>query len=152
MNWDALAAIAELLGALAVILTLGYLAIQVKQNTQGMKVAVKVELTKQFIEYTDLILKDSELWTLQLKGMEGQGLGRSEAEKFSLLMQRMTWHFSSMHFQYKAQSISEDDWYESRRLIKYLTSLPGYRLWWKDNAINFSVDFRNYLAESFESK
>ena len=43
MNWDAIGAIGEILGALAVVLTLGYLAIQVKQNTHSMKVAAKLE-------------------------------------------------------------------------------------------------------------
>ncbi len=33
MNWEALGAIAELVGAVGVIATLGYLAIQIRQNT-----------------------------------------------------------------------------------------------------------------------
>lgn len=32
MNWDAIGAIAELVGALAVVLTLAYLARQISQN------------------------------------------------------------------------------------------------------------------------
>ena len=34
MNWDALGAIGELVGAAAVVLTLGYLAIQIRQSTE----------------------------------------------------------------------------------------------------------------------
>ena len=33
MNWDALGAIAELLGAIAVLMTLVHLTIQLRQNT-----------------------------------------------------------------------------------------------------------------------
>ncbi len=69
MNWDAIGAIGELYGALAVVLTLGYLAAQVRQNSQGMKVAAKLDIEKSFGEYTDLILKDSELIELQVRGM-----------------------------------------------------------------------------------
>ena len=32
MNWDAIGAIGELLGAVAVVLTLGYLAAQIRQS------------------------------------------------------------------------------------------------------------------------
>lgn len=152
MSWDALGAIAELLGALAVILTLGYLALQVRQNTRGMKVAAKIEFGKQFTEYTDLLLQDQDLLDLQLKGMSGQDLSETEEVKFSLLMQRLTWHFSSMHYQYKTQAVSEEDWYESKRLIQWITLGSGYRSWWKNNAINYSADFRDYLNNSFESK
>ena len=42
MNWDALGAIAELLGAVAVFLTLAYLTIQVRQNS------VALDLQNQF--------------------------------------------------------------------------------------------------------
>ena len=34
MNWEALGAIAELLGAIGVIATLGYLATQIRQNSK----------------------------------------------------------------------------------------------------------------------
>ena len=37
MNWDALGAIAELLGAIAVFLTLAYLTVQVRQNSKALE-------------------------------------------------------------------------------------------------------------------
>ncbi len=33
MEWDAVGAIAELMGAIAVLVTVGYLAVQIRQNT-----------------------------------------------------------------------------------------------------------------------
>ena len=74
MNWDAIGAIGEILGALAVVLTLGYLAIQVKQNSHGMRVAAKLEIDKQHTTFTDLILKDPQLFKLQVEGLAGQEL------------------------------------------------------------------------------
>lgn len=151
MNWDAIGAIGEILGALAVVLTLGYLAIQVRQNTHGMKVAAKLEIDKQFTSYTDLLLNDPDLFELQTRGLTGQEFSTIDAAKFSLLMQRLTWNFSSMHYQYMTQELSEEDWHESRRLIKWITASGGFRSWWETNQINFSYDFRNYLNQSFKS-
>ena len=37
MNWEALGAIAELLGAVAVFFTLAYLALQVRQNANALR-------------------------------------------------------------------------------------------------------------------
>ena len=34
MNWEAIGAIAELFGALGVIVTVGYLAVQIRQNSK----------------------------------------------------------------------------------------------------------------------
>ena len=38
MNWEALGAIGEIVGAVAVVVTLGYLAVQIRQNTRSAKV------------------------------------------------------------------------------------------------------------------
>jgi len=148
MNWDAIGAIGEILGALAVVLTLGYLAIQVKQNSHGMRVAAKLEIDKQHTTFTDLILKDPQLFKLQVEGLAGQELSEIESARFALLMQRCTWNFSSMHYQYKTQELSDEDWHESKRLIKWITASVGFRAWWEQNQVNFSKDFRNYLNQS----
>jgi len=37
MNWDAIGALAEAIGAIAVIVTLVYLAIQLRQNTRAIE-------------------------------------------------------------------------------------------------------------------
>ena len=41
MNWDAVAALAELLAALAVVASLVYLAVQVRQNTRQARLAAQ---------------------------------------------------------------------------------------------------------------
>ena len=151
MEWEAIGAVGELFGALAVVLTLGYLAVQVKQNSQGMKVAAKIDIEKSFGEYTGLILQDSALLELQLRGMKGEELGEVEYAKFSLLMQKATRSFSSMYYQYQTQGLSNDQWYESFRLIRWFTFAPGYRSWWKKNEGNYRAEFGNYLNEIFNS-
>ncbi len=37
MNWEAIGAIGEVLGALVVVITIGYLAVQIRQNTAQQK-------------------------------------------------------------------------------------------------------------------
>lgn len=41
MNWEIISAVSELVGAVAVIVSLIYLALQVKQNTRIMRAAAK---------------------------------------------------------------------------------------------------------------
>jgi len=46
MNWEAIGATGEIVSALAVLLTLFYLATQIRQNTKSMEVARKIELAR----------------------------------------------------------------------------------------------------------
>ena len=66
-------------------------------------------------------------------------------------MQKATTSFSSMYYQYQTQGLSEDEWYESLRLIRWFTLAPGYRSWWEQNEMNYREDFRTYLSKFFES-
>jgi hypothetical protein len=44
MNWEALGAIGEIVGAVAVVLTLGYLAVQIRQNTTSVRATSRLEI------------------------------------------------------------------------------------------------------------
>ena len=63
MDWDALGAIGELVGAVAVLITVGYLAVQIRQNTRALESAALNSLrdvhvlTEHNEHYNSLILK-----------------------------------------------------------------------------------------------
>jgi hypothetical protein len=40
MNWEALGAIGETVGAVAVVVTLGYLAVQIRRNTRWLRASI----------------------------------------------------------------------------------------------------------------
>jgi len=47
MNWDALGALSELVGAAGVIITLAYLAIQLRENNKMMRATAKQDMADQ---------------------------------------------------------------------------------------------------------
>ncbi len=55
MNWDALGAIAELLGAIAVFLTLAYLTVQVRQNSRALELQNKFSAAQIMQARTDTL-------------------------------------------------------------------------------------------------
>lgn len=74
MNWEAIGAIGEVVAAAAVIFTLIYLAVQIRQNTATIRISesahratIETELNKLFHErrrdlYTDAQLTKIYLW------------------------------------------------------------------------------------------
>ena len=61
LNWDALGAIAESVGALAVILTLIYLSIQVKQHTNAVRASALDAIVARIMDVRGKILESGEL-------------------------------------------------------------------------------------------
>jgi hypothetical protein len=67
MNWDALGAIGEILGAIAVLITLLYLAAQVKQANAMASFETTREIMAQFNDLNRLYATDSAIRQVLLK-------------------------------------------------------------------------------------
>ena len=90
MNWEAIGAIGETVGALAVLITLYYLAIQIKmQNYQLQKsneqarVQISLDMNDSYTQIFDMLLRDKDFIALYHRGLENEPLDKIETEQFS---------------------------------------------------------------------
>ena len=145
MNWDAIGAIAELVGAVAVVVTLIYLAIQIRQSNTSARVAARLEMTRQYSDFADGLINNPEANRVLRSGLAEEQLNESDQLMFAALMHKCFWYFSAMHFQQAVHSFSDDEWYQSKRLIRRITSNPGARSWWEQNKSEYSPSFVDFL-------
>ena len=61
MNWDAISAISQLIGSLAVVLSVLYLALQVHQSTRVAKLAVQDAAATALRDVTKPLMENAEL-------------------------------------------------------------------------------------------
>lgn len=61
MNWEAIGAVGEILGAAGVIATLVYLAVQIRQNTRSNQANRLNEIAREFGERHMVVASNSEL-------------------------------------------------------------------------------------------
>jgi hypothetical protein len=149
MNWDAIGAIAELVGALVVVLTLAYLAKQIRDGNVAARVEANLEITRQYADFIQLLLQNPELFSVYTRGLRNE-LDEDEERRFGLLMSHATWYWSSMYFQKRAQSLSEEEWHQSKILIQRVSTQPGYIHWWDARKEAYSTDFAAYLDQIIE--
>ena len=86
MNWEALGALGEIIGAVAVIATLYYLSQQIKMNSEEItksRDAQRAQSTystnEMWIKVWQPLMQDSELAELYLKAINGGQLDHVEA-------------------------------------------------------------------------
>ena len=68
MNWDALSAIAELLGAAGVVVTLLYLSRQVRENTASVRRATTRDALQSVADFNQFVASDPVLVDLFWRG------------------------------------------------------------------------------------
>jgi hypothetical protein len=69
VNWEAIGAIGEIIGALAVLITLVYLSIQVRDNTKTVKSEDLHRVTYSFNALNLLVASDEDLANVWFKGV-----------------------------------------------------------------------------------
>jgi hypothetical protein len=84
MNWDAIGAVGEVLGALVVIATLLYLARQISQTNQISKTSVARDLQQKYSDLYTLIASDSGVKALVARLRKSDYTPESEEEEEQL--------------------------------------------------------------------
>ena len=83
MNWEAIGAISDFLAAIAVIATLGYVAVQIRQNTAALRSAATQGAHDQSASVYDLLASDPKLSDIFVRGSEApDALDRVETGQF----------------------------------------------------------------------
>ena len=145
----AIAANTLAIAAISVILTVVYLAIQIRQNTHATHSQTYHLATSALAEMAGIIGSNKELARIFRIGMMNPGeLDEDESAQFGYLGISLFRRFENVFFQYKSGMIDEDFWNGHRDNILWFFHRPGMQFWWKDRKFAFSRSFREFLDGS----
>ncbi len=96
MNWEAVGAIAEILGAIGVILSLAYLSVQIRSNTKQLRFSANQSVAESLDRAADPIYTEPCLSIWQKGHNSIDDLTEAERMVFNLLMARQAHNFSNM--------------------------------------------------------
>ena len=87
MNWEALGAIGEIVGAVAVVITIAYLAVQIRQNSRSLRAAAYQDAVRSANDWSSLLVRDPELYALFSRGIgDYSSMSEEELGRFSHLL------------------------------------------------------------------
>ena len=114
MNWDAVGAVGEIVGALAVFITLVYLARQIRQNTRAVNSAALDSTINTISIVRQSIYENDDVARVYLKGSASPDeLDDLERVKFRLLLHNMLLSQSNIFSQTKLSELPISEWHES---------------------------------------
>ena len=149
MDWDALAAVASVLAAISVTLTVVYLAIQIRKNTRATHSQTYHLATSALAEMAGIVGSSKEVARIFRIGMiNPEKLDEDEFSQFGYLGISLFRRFENAFFQYQSGMIDEDFWTGHRDNILWFFHRPGMQIWWKDRKFSFSKSFREFLDSS----
>ncbi len=146
MNWDALGAVAEAIGGLGVILTLGYLSIQIRasnrvasgQARQSMS-EFAMGISRFRAEHADRYAKIESATELT----EGDLIFRYWSH-----MQMLTYGEAYFH-QFELGLMPDDHWDGFSRWIDRYVESPGFNEFWEKDGTSFSEDYSAWIDKKY---
>lgn len=151
MNWDAIGAVGEVLGAAGVIVTLIYLALQIRQNTQALRAASVDSMTSIANGIRTNLFSDPNVTAIYMRGLADiESLNDLERERFRLLMTNALWALWNAYAQ--AQLGDSQSWDAQKPLLRRFLSQPGGDWYWQTYKKEFSKEFQKEVDLALAGK
>ncbi len=146
MSWDALAALAELVGAFGVIASLLYLASQMRQGLILARAEAQDRATSSICQVTSHMLVDPEINALYLKSLgDWRELPQPERARVMHLFFQVMKASEDIHLSYSSGLLDEDTWSGWNELFEQYFATEGFNLYWQVRSDVFSRRFVEYV-------
>ena len=143
---EALGNLGDFIGGMGVIITVIYLAIQVKRNTESNQATAYQAVVASLSDWSmSLGLNENMTRIVAVGAADRNALNDGEKDQFNMVFTSLIRHFENVHFQHVSGAITKDQWegWESR--IRGTFASPGVSEFWKEQQLAFSPVFREFI-------
>ncbi len=144
MNWEAIGAIGEIVGAFAVVLTLAYLAIQIRQNSNLAKATIREHRTDSSQK---VIFAVSDIADLIVKRQEGAELSSAETLKINLIFRAMYRDWEGYAYQKHTGLLDDSEWKAIQETWRDVLTNEIARESWNQYKQQYSEILQRYVDE-----
>jgi hypothetical protein len=141
-----LAAWGEFLGGIAVVVSLVYLASQIRSNTRMLQVSTTVAYGETDMEISKLIIADPEVGRIFREGAaDRESLTVAERNRFDDLLAMATRQFQRTYFVAQEGAMKPAIWQGAKKGHGWVLQQRGSQQWWKESRFFFSDEFAEFV-------
>ncbi len=151
MSWEAIGAVGEIIGAVAVVVSVLYLATQIRQQIIESRLAATRDLASKRANALMLMAGDDALIALWLNAIRDyESLEGPERMKASVMF-NMIMRNAEQEYLHKGTGHADDPYLESvDRVLKQNIAAPGLQEWWMTTGNLFNQEFQKHVNDLIE--
>ncbi len=130
MNWETISAISEAVGAVAIVATLIYLAIQIRQNTASVKGSAYQQWVAANLELNMAATEPAQSDILVLGNTDSTNLNNESFVAFAMWNLGLMQMAQATDYLYRTGSLDRDLWETEINRAAGILAFPGVRQWW----------------------
>ena len=141
-----LAAWGEFIGGIAVVVSLIYLASQIRQNSKLLEAAAEDSRLQTFNATSAMIVGDPEIARIHWDGIEDyEALSEADRRRFDPFMSMIYQTFARQWEYHRRGQSTTTSWDQMLRGMRWQYERPGVAQWWRKYHAIYSPDFREFV-------
>lgn len=147
MNWEAIGAIGEFVGAIVVVITLLYLAVQIRQTSKSIEVSALRDTTAQWNHWSELLATSPDLAAIVVRGNQSyRQLSDEEALRYGAYVQSFFDNVESSRTLSVLHKL-DTDLEVTEAIVRRRISTNGFYEWWTENMQDYDRDFVDWIEK-----
>ena len=154
MDWNFAAVIAQIVGALAVVISVLYLAQQIRAQTRESRLNATRELAKDFRDLLADVGRDEELFSLFRRSLNDyEELADDERSRIHMCFYiRIFGLHEQFYLHFRHKNIDTMFLTSMQNRFSEIVHTPGFRAWWGRNGHVYTVEFQDYIQKLISVK
>ncbi|MEJ2256877.1 MAG: hypothetical protein P8X98_07680 [Woeseiaceae bacterium] len=149
MNWDAIGAIAEAIGALAVVVSIVYLAVQIQSGARALRTTLRDSAFHDMQEWNYVLSSDEELPWIFKRGLSNpKDLNDKELARFHHMLYSFYKVFENIYLHFLDGSIAKEAWENNNEILFLYYAEKGAHEYWRNRREIFDPRFRALVESS----
>jgi len=138
--------VAEIISVVAVVISLIYVGIQVKQNTQAVRNSTLQNISENQLNVHGLIAAHGDLADIVFKAATGDGSEQgTEKFRFTAWMHTAVRSLENAYYQHREGALDERNWRSLCRQYGPILHTGLNAHYWRDRSFMYSDDFREFV-------
>jgi hypothetical protein len=149
MNWEAISAIGQIVGATAVLITLIYLAIQLRQNTAAVATSTYESTMTGFNDINVIVASHPGLASLLDRGCQNpESLTKKEIVQFNFILRCYANQWWKLFKLYERGNLPADEWKIFAQEASQFFEQPGCKPFREQNSLfaDLYLEFDKYRS------
>lgn len=148
MSLDDLGNLGEFVSGLAVVISVLYLAIQIRQNTRSLRAQAHQSITTHIAELNRTIVEHEGVAEILERGLEDPTvLTPAEARQFNAYNSARFRHYDNLYYQFRVGVLEPSQWAGFSAMLRFHFMQAGLRRWWNDSTAFYSPEFVAYCEK-----
>jgi hypothetical protein len=148
VNWEAISAIGQIVGAIGVVVSLIYVATEVRSSARATQLASRRSISEIFTQLSRQLAEHPDLRELYYRGLHDfESLEGTDLVGFAQVMLQLFRAYEEAYYGHLEGDVDPRLWRGWEAAMRDINGYPGVQAYWRSRSHWYSEEFAKYINQ-----